>query len=226
MYQTEFNGVHHELGTSGFLYRSNKLMYDHGTKSLWSTLHGEPVIGPLVDQGIKLKREYLVTTTWGAWRNRHPDTTVLSLDTGHNRNYDEGVAYHAYFANDRLMFPVPQLDTRLLNKAEVVALRDKDDSLAIHEEFLRRNAVFHEKIGGTPIVVLTDQSGANRVYESGDVQFKTIPSQGSVTDSQGRTWKIAEDSLSNGTRILKRMPSHRAFWFGWQAQFPKTRLVK
>jgi hypothetical protein len=34
LYQTRADGVNHELGTSGFLYRSNKLMYDRATKSL------------------------------------------------------------------------------------------------------------------------------------------------------------------------------------------------
>ena len=36
IYETELNGAHHELGTSGFLYRSNKLMYDKQTNSLWN----------------------------------------------------------------------------------------------------------------------------------------------------------------------------------------------
>ena len=79
-------------------------MYDNRTKSLWSTLAGEPVVGPLVGKKIKLERRYVVTTTWGEWRRRHPDTKVLSLDTGHRRNYDEGVAYADYFETDELMF--------------------------------------------------------------------------------------------------------------------------
>ena len=48
---------------------------------------GEPVIGPLVDQGIRLERSYLVTTTWGEWKRRHPDSKVLSLDTGYSCDY-------------------------------------------------------------------------------------------------------------------------------------------
>ena len=45
LYDVTVAGVQHELGTSGFLYRSNKLMYDHATKSLWSTLTGTPAVG-------------------------------------------------------------------------------------------------------------------------------------------------------------------------------------
>ena len=63
LYDTTVDGVQYELGTSGFLYRSNKLMYDHATKSMWSTLDGSPVIGQLVGKHIKLKSLYVVTTT-------------------------------------------------------------------------------------------------------------------------------------------------------------------
>ena len=52
LYETTRDGVEYSLGTSGFLFRSNKLMYDRDTQSLWNTLWGRPVIGPLVGQGI------------------------------------------------------------------------------------------------------------------------------------------------------------------------------
>ena len=78
------------LGTSGLLYRSNKLMFDEATMSLWSTLVGGPAVGPLVGQGIELDVYPVVTTTWGEWRAAHPDTKVLSINTGFERDYSEG----------------------------------------------------------------------------------------------------------------------------------------
>ncbi len=229
VYDTKFNGVHHELGTSGFLYRSNKLMYDHATKSMWSTLTGEPVVGPLVGQGIKLKRLHVVTTTWGEWRRRHPETTVLSLRTGHRRDYGEGVAYRRYFATDQLMFRVPFHDRRLKNKQEVVALRFDDQSeppLAIDTAFLNENTVHHDSIGTQRLVVLTDPTGANRVYDPGEVRFERWDGNDRAIDADGGTWQVSEAGLtsSDGT-VLPRLPSHRAFWFGWHAAFPNTRLV-
>ena len=96
------------FGTSGLLYRSNKLMFDEETHSLWSSLEGVPVVGPLVDSGLRLPFRSVVTTTWGEWKRDHPATTVLSLETGYERNYGEGVAYRDYFSTDRLMFEVPE----------------------------------------------------------------------------------------------------------------------
>ena len=230
LFHTEHDGVNHRLGTSGFLYRSNKLMYDQDTQSLWSTMRGTPVVGPLAGKGIVLDRGSVVTTTWGEWRRRHPDTKVLSLETGHERNYAEGAAYREYFATDEVMFPVPALDSRLKNKDEVFTMllaRHPARPLAISADLLAANPVHHDSIEGTALVVLTDPSGANRAYASEDVTFTGYDGDRRVQDSSGLTWTMDEHALAaaNG-RVLHRIPAQRAFWFGWYAAFPHTRLVR
>lgn len=229
LYRTDVDGVHYELGTSGFLYRSNKLMYDHETKSLWSTLAGKPVVGPLVGSGVKLPRHHVVTTTWGEWRERHPDTKVLSLNTGHRRDYREGAAYRDYFATDELMFLVPGSDTRLKNKDEVLALRsdEPEEQLAISANFLASHPIYHDQIGDVKLVVLTDQSGANRVYATGGRRFEPGRTADTFADNNGDVWRQSESGLISDTGdSLERLPAHRAFWFGWHAVYPETRLVK
>lgn len=225
MYQTEVDGKHYELGTSGFLYRSNKLMYDHETKSFWSTLQGEPVVGSLVGKDIKLNRRYLVTTTWGEWKQRHPDTTVLSMDTGHRRDYGEGVAYRDYFSTDKLMFTVPEIDKRLLNKDEVLAFRNDDEQLAISIKFLSKKKIHHDELGDQRIVVLSDEDGTSRAYEAAELEFDSFNGTDSAVDSSGQKWTVLEDKLVAGDQSLKRIPSHNVFWFGWVSQYPQTRLV-
>ena len=229
LYHTEHAGVRHALGTSGFLYRSNKLMYDEATQSMWSTMRGTPVVGPLAGKGIMLDRGSVVTTTWGEWRRRHPDTRVLSLDTGHQRDYDEGAAYRDYFATDDLMFTVPALDTRLKNKDEVFTVllaAHPDRPLAISAEFLAANPVHHDAIEGTALVVFTDPSGANRLYASEDVTFAAYDGDRTALDASGVTWAMDEHTLTAAHgRVLHRAPAQRAFWFGWYGAFPHTRLV-
>ena len=227
-YNTKHNGVNYNLGTSGFLYRSNKLMYDKATQSLWNTIEGKPVIGPLVDKGIELSSHSVVTTTWGEWKKLHPETTVLSLNTGHRRNYDEGNAYNEYFSTDRLMFNVPKLDQRLLNKDEVLIVRANDyqkDPLAIAAKFLKKNPIYNDKIGDTEFVVLTDKSGGNRVFESNGIRFIKIKGQ-TVRDSNGKNWQVTEEKLISETgQELNRLPYHRIFWFAWFNTYENTRLV-
>jgi len=230
IYKTEHDGIAHQLGTSGFLYRSNKLMYDKATQSMWSTVRGEPVLGPLVGQGIALEHLSVVTTTWKEWQRRHPDTLVLSLDTGHQRDYGEGIAYQEYFATDQLMFNTPFEDKRLKNKREVLALRftaAPNQQLAISTEYLNNNPIFSDQIGPQKFVVLTDKTGANRVYDPLEIKFAEYDGLDTVIDTSGKQWKVNEQSITAiDGQTLNRLPYHRAFWFGWHAAFPDTKLIK
>jgi hypothetical protein len=230
-YKTTFKGKKYNLGTSGFLYRSNKLMYDQATQSLWNTIKGEPVLGPLVDKGIALEHLSVVTTTWGEWKRRHPTTTVLSADTGHRRDYGEGAAYGQYFATHELMFNTPFADKRLQNKQEVLALRfpaSPKQQLAIDTAFLNKNPLYKNNVGRQKLLILTDRSGANRVYDPKEVEFVSYDRDSTVTDNQGGRWVLSEGDLTaeNDGRRLNALPYHRAFWFGWHATYPETRLIK
>jgi hypothetical protein len=229
LYGTQLDGENHDLGTSGFLYRSNKLMYDRATQSLWNTLWGKPVMGPLAAREISLPRLSVVTTTWGEWRRRHPDTTVLSLSTGHTRDYAEGAAYREYFASDELMFQVPKLDGRLNNKDEILGLvlpQYPDQPLAISTAYLQQHPLYQDRAGELDFVVLTDPSGASRVYESGDLNFTDWDGDVRVVDDRGGVWQLDESELRGPDgRRLYRLPAHRAFWFGWYSAYSHTRLV-
>lgn len=229
LYKTEHSGINHRIGTSGFLYRSNKLMYDKETQSLWNTLWGKPVIGPLADKDIELERLSIVTTTWGEWKKRHPDTKVLSIETGHKRDYSEGAAYKEYFATDDLMFNVPKLDKRLKNKDEVLGLlfsKYPQKPLAISVDFLSDHPVYHKQIGDLNFVVLTDSTGAARVYETKGLKFRDWDQASTVTDVNGKKWVLSESKLtsSDGNELF-RLPAHRAFWFGWYGAYSNTELI-
>lgn len=144
--------------------------------------------------GIELQPLYVVTSTWKEWRQRHPATQVLSLETGYRRDYREGAAYSDYFATDRLMFNVPTRDDRLPNKAEVLALRTPGapgEALTVAADFLASLPVYQGRIGTVEFVVLTDASGANRVYESQGVRFADWDRPVTVRDAAGGTWHLA-----------------------------------
>ena len=93
--------------------------------------------------------------------------------------------------------------------------------------FLRANRVHHDRLGTQNFVVLTDPSGANRVYETRDIRFASWDGESRARDHLGRTWTVTEDGLGGPDgQSLKRLPAHRAFWFGWFSAYPGTRLVK
>ncbi len=228
-YDTKYNGVSHDLGTSGFLYRSNKLMYDKATQSLWNTIEGQPVIGPLVDKDITLKTYPIITTTWGKWKEAHPNGLVMSPKTGHSRDYSPGAAYRRYYATDDLMFPVPLTDKRLSNKTEVFVIRSKDykgDPLAVSTKYLKKNSIHHDRIGNDEVVIITDKKGGSRAYLSGGHQFERYKDR-VLIDANGEIWQVDEEAISTSNSIrLERAPSHNIFWFAWFNMYPETRLVK
>ncbi len=228
-YNLVHNGIRHDLGTSGFLYRSNKLMYDKETQSLWSTIEGRPVVGKLVGSDIKLESYPVVTTTWGHWKSDHPYSQVLSLPSKYHRDYSEGAAYKRYFGTDELMFPVPNTDNRLRNKDEVFIIRSpgyESDPVAISVNHFKKNRIKMLDIDDLSVVVVSDDSKALRAYSAHGVRFKKKKGD-VVIDEEKVTWEINDDFLVSSEGVkLERLPAHRIFWFAWVNAYPDTRLVK
>lgn len=120
-FSAQLNGKRQTFGVSGLLYNNNLLFYDWETESLWSQLLGKAVTGPA--SGKKLLQVPTQTTTWGAWKKRHPNTRVLSPNTGFHRNYDLD-PYSLYADNtSKTMFPVEYRDKKLRLKEKVVGVR-------------------------------------------------------------------------------------------------------
>jgi len=106
------------LRTSGLLIRSNKVMYDINTYSVFDTFLGKAVTGPLLEKGVTLKQAAVVTTDWGSWKKAHPETTVLVEELALGRDFD--------FRNGRdakgPIFPVGDVDPRLPVHEDVIGI--------------------------------------------------------------------------------------------------------
>ncbi len=76
-----------ELRTSGLLSRSNKVMFELHTMSVFDTFTGEAVTGPLRERGVALEQLSVVTSRWGAWKVDHPSSLLLAQDGGVGRTY-------------------------------------------------------------------------------------------------------------------------------------------
>lgn len=105
-----------ELRTSGLLRRSNKLMYDVQTESLFEQFSGKAVTGPMRDAGVTLDRAPVTVTTWGEWRRAHPETTITAEEIG-GRGY--GPDPLGGRDDQGPIFPVGPIDDRLPRMTEV-----------------------------------------------------------------------------------------------------------
>lgn len=207
------------FGSSGFLYRSNKLMFDRTTKTLWNQFTGEPVAGKLVDKNVKLKIRPVTITSWEEWNKEHPDTKVLSLKTGHNRNYGSGIVYNEYFSSPDLMFPtIVRDESKLQRKDFIFGIREFGAAKAWPVEAFRKNKIINDTIGATNVVLIGNADTRTvRAYERGDVSFKNGASSSDLKSNDG-DWKVTEDFLigPNGKK-LARVSGHVAYWFAWDS---------
>lgn len=242
MYSAKINGKPTTFGTSGFLYRSNKVMYDRLTNSLWNQLTSEPVIGPLWDSGIKLDFFPVVLITWEEWLELHPDTTVLAQDTGvypasfYAPEDDPGAIYFDYFHTPQTMFPVPQRNDGLETKEIVLGVQLNDSYKAYSSAALREHRIVNDALGGENILVVgSATSEGARAYYRGDRSFMLASYDGGgnlrlptvLVDADGGTWQVTEEFLVNKadeSERLARIPTHMSFWFGWFQFHPDTEL--
>ena len=216
LYDGRVGGTTYRFGTSGMLYRSNKLMYDRQTRTLWEQYTGVPVWGELAGSGIELALLPVTHTTYGEWLAEHPETKVLDIDTGFRRDYGSGVAYNEYFASPQLMFPAPRQDERLKLKEVVFAVRLDGALTAYPVKLLNERGFVTDSIAGKGIVVLATADGSGgRAYLAGANTFTKFDRRKSVlTASDGRAWTVTESALlgESGQR-LERLPGHNSFWF-------------
>lgn len=158
-----------EFGVSGLLYNSNVLMYDRGGRpeSLWSQVKTEGVSGPAASK--TLNALPLELTTWKEWRTRHPETMVLSIETGHRRDYSRS-PYAGYFDTPRLMFPAKPASDRLPAKARVLGVWSGKAARAYPESaFGRDRTRIEDTLDGKTIVVeFNPESKSLRIVKADD----------------------------------------------------------
>jgi hypothetical protein len=217
LYDTKVQGRAKPLvfGSSGFLYRSNKLMFDRATHSLWNQFTGRPVVGKLADSGIALTQRPVVITSWENWRAVNPQTTILSLETGHRRNYDPGVVYQEYFASPDLMFPALADQGRQRQKDYVFGIQQFGAARAWPITAFARQPVINDAVGDVAVVVIGDaDTRSARAYERGALEFALR--DGALVSGDGVVWTVGEEALvAPDGRRLPRVAGHVAYWFAW-----------
>ena len=149
-----------EFGVSGLLYNSDVLLYDRTSYSLWSQIMAKAVSGPMKG------RELVPLSTWrmtlGSWEKLHPETLLLSTDTGFDRDY-QITPYGGYEQEDRTYFPLTNEDNTFHKKEWVIGVKINGAAKAYPIKSLTRlkNRMLQDEINGTSIVLNWDNKGQN-----------------------------------------------------------------
>jgi len=148
----EVNGkkVETRFGVSGKLFNSNLIMYDEETDTYWQQIDGLAIVGELTGQ--ELKEISIDTVTWREWKAIHPDSEVLSQETGISRNYGRD-PYGNYYEDSFLIFPVENSDDRIFAKDLVFGIKINGVYKAYREIDVKKAGVIEDVVNGVNIRV-------------------------------------------------------------------------
>jgi hypothetical protein len=210
------------FGVSGRLVNNNLVMYDRATDSRWQQVAATSIEG--VHEGRSLRELPVRWTTWGAWRRAHPETRLLSTDTGYVRDYSRDpygdyAPRSGYYerGNDHTLFAPLSDDDRLPKKAVVVGARTATGAAAFEKRALRERGVARARAGETRLVAAhAPDLDVGHVYRADGATVEGAGA-GRVT-VDGETY--AADALP-----LDPVVAFDAMWFAWVGFYPDTALV-
>lgn len=209
-----------EFGVSGDLVNSNLIMYDRGTDSRWPQISATAIEGPLAGSGLEEFR--MVWTTWERWRTQHPETVVLTEDTGYSRRYgtDPYGSYNTkrgYYKSDRTLFDPIVSDPRASPKDVVIGTRTSDGAIAFDKELLRSERVLTGALEGTEFVAVADPSLATGYVYVNRNEKPVEPS--------GDGYRVDGGQYDAASLPLERSLAFDSMWFPWAGFYPETEYV-
>lgn len=166
VYQAKMDNRDLTFGVSGLLYNSDVLLYDRQTDSLWSQLHHHAISGPMKGRTlVQLPSEH---TLWGKWLKDHPDTLLLSRNTGASRDYNRD-PYEGYEESKLLYFSVEFMSQAFHPKARVIGVELKGLAKAYPFSELAKsalNGVLEDHLGEVALQIEYDaESQSARVFQ-------------------------------------------------------------
>lgn len=224
-----------EFGVSGLLYLNNLIMYDRSNEeSLWPQMARGARCGSR--KGTELAMHPVVETTWGAWRAMHPDTYVVSEETGYDRDGYALSPYGDYDVNDEVVWPFP-LDRRRRIKERTLGVLGESGGvlypfgalaslgpIAVVEHTGSTSAP-----GGAVVFWDTNARAAmaySRMVDATELTFAVVGDE--IVDAEtGSAWRVDGVATSGplaGTVLDPVAEAYVAFWFAWAGFEPAATL--
>ncbi len=240
-----------DFGTTGRLRYSNMLMYDRPTESWWQQATGEALVGELL--GAQLVMLPAAIVSWHDFQTAHPDSLVLSRETGYTRPYGQNpyagyddVNQSPFVYNSWLSsYSGPAVPQALLPMTRVLTVDLAGEAVAYPYAALQAAGVVNDSVGGQALVVLWTAGTASAldtplIAEGRDVGAAVAYSR--VVDGQTLTFASVDgrildqetgsgwDGLGQGVsgplagQQLTPVVAFNHFWFSWAAFKPETRI--
>ncbi|MEE9298480.1 MAG: DUF3179 domain-containing protein [Acidimicrobiia bacterium] len=240
VFERRIDGVTHRFGVSGLLRKSDLVMWDDLTTSLWQQITGEAIVGTFA--GTRLTAIPSAIASFSDYRETFPDGAVLSRDTGFGYSY--GVNPYEFYSSRQRPFGFfdGELDDRFPALERVIGVTVGGAEKAYPFSIISPVGAVNDSVGGERIVVLWGGDTADALDGRSIADSQAIGTGVaylSVVNGQTLTFVRVEDGVfedeQTGSRwtILGRATDgplagqsltpaiHRnEFWFAWAAFFP------
>ncbi len=213
------------LGVSGRLYKSNLVMFDNETESLWSQITGEAIQGRL--HGKKLEWISSSTLPSSEWRFRHPDSRILLPPlpqcaggrTGNSCRDYTADPYAGYRRSTVVYgdFGGEYTDRILHPKAMVLGIQMGGVAVAYPYSLLEELGIVHDVLNRQPVLV-TYVNGSAQAFDPGGRQFASLR-DGFMKDSSGEVWRTLTGESPSGDK-LRQLEATPSMWFSWAQFYP------
>jgi len=247
---TDEDGSQIEFGVSGLLINSNLVMYDRRDDNtlypqmIYTAINGD-------HEGERLTLLPVVHTTFGRWKQLHPDTQVAELATGLERysaNLQEAYArsgvYQYPYGNYRtqngfLIFPwtTGEPDLSLFGTKDLVlgvCMGDELRAYPFDTMGQNRQAAINDELDGQSLLVIYEQGTAipySRDVDGRTLTFYQVEGAGELPvwfeDVETRSlWNmggLAVDGPLAGSQ-LEQVPAYNSMWFAWHTYWPQTTI--
>jgi len=190
------------FGNAGALFMRAMTWYDHKTQSIWSQPWGRAIIGPL--KGVQLFLIPSQVTTWGSWKQEHPETLAMINDV------------------DRV-----GLRRQGFSENFVIGLILAEQSKAYYFRDAAAQGVINDRLGDFPIVVWAAGDIFHAYIRQVGERTLTFRAEGEalVDEETGSTWDVARGLAVDGPlkgEVLQSVPGSTAYDWAWRDFYPDS----
>ena len=228
-----------EFGVSGLLFQNNLIMYDRASgdddqpedaESIWPQMLRRAACGP--KSGTPLPMVPIVETTWHGWRELHPDTKVVTRNTGFHGDYTiYPYGDYDFEQNRDLLFPISgPIDGRRPPKERILGIPIGTGGFAFplgELDEMGEAAVVNE----SGFVVLWERAREGAMAfrpELDGVPITLEAADGRIVDLETNSeWRMDGRAISGPLAGRSLPPVEEAFvsyWFAWSAFYPDSQL--
>lgn len=206
------------LGVSGRLINSNLVMYDRATDSFYPQILATGIQGK--NTGKTLEEFNVIWTTWESWRNKYPDTLVLSSNTGYFRNYqrDPYGTYNprgGYYQSSRTMFPLMNSPKKHSAKTIILGARTNSRSVYVPIDRLREEQILRTR----NFLVVYDKN-----LNTGYIYSRTSDSS-QLEPLSSNEYRINGSSYEPSELPFEQHVSVKGFYFAWNAYYSTSETI-